>query len=103
MLLTHSPVADDVLLHLAAPRLACVKPIASVHPEPESNSPLLVFCLFVLCVITQDPVAVPLSSLVSKMIIVLLCLLSSQCRPRFLIVLGIARSRCNLDHYTLIA
>ena len=46
MLLTHSPVADDVLLHLAAPRLACVKPIASVHPEPESNSPLLVFCLF---------------------------------------------------------
>ena len=83
MLLTHSPVADDVLLHLAAPRLACVKPIASVHPEPESNSPLLVFCLLVLCVITQDPVAVPLSSLVSKMIIVLLCLLSSQCRPRF--------------------
>ena len=26
---------------LAAPRLACVKPIASVHPEPGSNSPLL--------------------------------------------------------------
>ena len=26
---------------LDAPRLACVKPIASVHPEPGSNSPLL--------------------------------------------------------------
>ncbi len=26
----------------AAPRLACVKPVASVHPEPGSNSPLLV-------------------------------------------------------------
>ena len=25
---------------LDAPRLACVKPIASVHPEPGSNSPL---------------------------------------------------------------
>ena len=24
----------------AAPRLACVKPVASVHPEPGSNSPL---------------------------------------------------------------
>ena len=30
----------------AAPRLACVKPVASVHPEPGSNSPLLLyFCL----------------------------------------------------------
>lgn len=28
----------------AAPRLACVKPVASVHPEPGSNSPLYV-CL----------------------------------------------------------
>ena len=25
---------------LDAPRLACVKPAASVHPEPGSNSPL---------------------------------------------------------------
>ncbi len=38
----------------AAARLACVKPAASVHPEPGSNSPLLViyfiyifYCLFV--------------------------------------------------------
>ena len=27
----------------AAPRLACVKPAASVHPEPGSNSPLFMF------------------------------------------------------------
>ena len=26
-----------------APRLACVKPVASVHPEPGSNSPLYMF------------------------------------------------------------
>ena len=26
----------------AAPRLACVKPVASVHPEPGSNSPLYI-------------------------------------------------------------
>ena len=28
------------MLHRAAPRLACVRPPASVHPEPGSNSPL---------------------------------------------------------------
>ena len=36
----------------AAPRLACVKPAASVHPEPGSNSPLLVMIvsyLFLVC------------------------------------------------------
>ena len=37
-LLTRAPVATNVLLHRAAPRLACVKPVASVHPEPGSNS-----------------------------------------------------------------
>ena len=31
----------------AAPRLACVKPAASVHPEPGSNSSLYI-CLFLL-------------------------------------------------------
>ena len=37
---TLSPVAARVLLLRAAPRLACVKPAASVHPEPGSNSSL---------------------------------------------------------------
>ena len=36
----------------AAPRLACVKPVASVHPEPGSNSTLynlyIVLCTFAL-------------------------------------------------------
>ena len=31
---------------LAAPRLACVKPAASVHPEPGSNSSLYIFFLY---------------------------------------------------------
>ena len=39
-LLTSAPVAAGVLPHRDAPRLACVKPAASVHPEPGSNSPL---------------------------------------------------------------
>ena len=47
MLLTRAPVATKILLFRAAPRLACVKPIASVHPEPGSNSSLYKFC-FVL-------------------------------------------------------
>ena len=47
-LLTRAPVAggSKQAYFPAAPRLACVKPVASVHPEPGSNSPLLV-CLFV--------------------------------------------------------
>ena len=45
-LLTRAPVAIKVLLPHDAPRLACVKPVASVHPEPGSNSSL--FKLFFL-------------------------------------------------------
>ena len=37
---TRAPVAGSALLRPAAPRLACVKPAASVHPEPGSNSSL---------------------------------------------------------------
>ena len=40
VLLTRAPVAISLLLDHAAPRLACVKPVASVHPEPGSNSSL---------------------------------------------------------------
>ena len=32
----------------AAPRLACVRPVASVHPEPGSNSPLFGYLVFFL-------------------------------------------------------
>ena len=45
----YSPVrrspAGEASFAPAAPRLACVKPVASVHPEPGSNSSLL-FILF---------------------------------------------------------
>ena len=44
----YSPVrrspAESASTLPAAPRLACVKPAASVHPEPGSNSPLSVSC-----------------------------------------------------------
>ena len=40
MLLTRAPVAT--IRRRAAPRLACVRPIASVHPEPGSNSSLYI-------------------------------------------------------------
>ena len=51
---------------LAAPRLACVKPVASVHPEPGSNSPL--FILFFYFSLSfrqpdQQPRIVPASAL----------------------------------------
>ena len=43
VLLTRAPVAgkSQQADPPAAPRLACVKPVASVHPEPGSNSSLL--------------------------------------------------------------
>ena len=43
----YSPVRRARCRAPAAPRLACVRPVASVHPEPGSNSPLL-FMLFFL-------------------------------------------------------
>ena len=43
---TLSPVAARVLLPRSAPRLACVKPAASVHPEPGSNSSLYIHYKF---------------------------------------------------------
>ena len=48
VLLTRAPVAGSRVqaLRSAAPRLACVKPAASVHPEPGSNSSLLLSCFF---------------------------------------------------------
>ena len=45
---TLPPVAANVLLRRAAPRLACVKPAASVHPEPGSNSSLYISYIFSL-------------------------------------------------------
>ena len=38
----RSPANKASFVH-AAPRLACVKPIASVHPEPGSNSSLYIY------------------------------------------------------------
>ncbi len=48
VLLTRAPVAGGrkQASGPAAPRLACVKPVASVHPEPGSNSPLFSIVLF---------------------------------------------------------
>ena len=46
---TLPPVAAIVLLQRAAPRLACVKPAASVHPEPGSNSSLYILIFLARC------------------------------------------------------
>ena len=58
VLLTRAPVAGGVQQadRPAAPRLACVKPVASVHPEPGSNSSLLIsYFLFFLVYKTVVP------------------------------------------------
>ena len=47
----YSPVrrspSGGIATAYAAPRLACVKPVASVHPEPGSNSSLLIYLIFI--------------------------------------------------------
>ena len=57
MLLTRAPVAGGLgrILGPAAPRLACVKPAASVHPEPGSNSPLFI-SFFIFCFVSVPAV-----------------------------------------------
>ena len=48
----YSPVRRsppiEASFNCAAPRLACVRPVASVHPEPGSNSSLYYFIFFFL-------------------------------------------------------
>ena len=47
----YSPVRRSPPLYCyacAAPRLACVRPVASVHPEPGSNSSLYLFFFFII-------------------------------------------------------
>ena len=46
------------MLRPAAPRLACVKPPASVHPEPGSNSPLYIFLLYIFRRAAPAPLAI---------------------------------------------
>ena len=41
--LTRAPVVSEVQALPVTPRLACVRPAASVHPEPGSNSSSLNF------------------------------------------------------------
>ena len=45
-ILTRAPVVSEVQALPVTPRLACVKPAASVHPEPGSNSSLLFLNIF---------------------------------------------------------
>ena len=69
----YSPVrrspSISIATYHAAPRLACVKPVASVHPEPGSNSSLLkLFYIFaqnlVFIVVTDGMFRISYTSLV---------------------------------------
>ena len=56
VLLTRAPVAgkSQQADSPAAPRLACVKPVASVHPEPGSNSSLLYLVFFLFSFVVEN-------------------------------------------------
>ncbi len=52
----YSPVrrSPPQITPCAAPRLACVRPVASVHPEPGSNSSLYLFFYLLGCYLFFD-------------------------------------------------
>ena len=94
MLLTRAPVAggSKQAYFPAAPRLACVKPVASVHPEPGSNSSL--FKLFyvlapesVIVVQSHTSLTVSIRKISSPILVLLVELCKSLkelfCRFRF--------------------
>ena len=94
----YSPVrrspASEASFTPAAPRLACVKPVASVHPEPGSNSPL--FILFFYFSLSfrqpdQQPRIVPASAL--------FFLLTEGFRPLPSSCLFIASFQCSLRRF----
>ena len=75
VLLTRAPVAGGVQQadRPAAPRLACVKPVASVHPEPGSNSSLLfILSFFFFLQKSKKP----------RLSVFVICLHGAPCRRR---------------------
>ena len=79
VLRTLPPVAARVLLLRAAPRLACVKPAASVHPEPGSNSSLYISISLSLNPTFSIPLRNQRSRLFSfRYLLLVLCLQSFQ-------------------------
>ena len=86
MLLTSAPVAAGMVAQSrAAPRLACVKPVASVHPEPGSNSSLLYYRFYLLQDYNENATAMMSSArpgTVSRGAVDSLCSYSSTCHLR---------------------
>ena len=52
--LTRAPVVSEVQALPVTPRLACVRPAASVHPEPGSNSSSLFVKLYLKLVLYNN-------------------------------------------------
>ena len=88
----------------AAPRLACVKPVASVHPEPGSNSPLLLYFIIFFSLLSADrrtdrrpfitlDGGLPPSSFVLYLIALFQCTLSFVFRASFFRVASAKLSR----------
>ena len=91
----YSPVrrspAPGIATGPAAPRLACVKPAASVHPEPGSNSPLYLY-LFSLFFSFPRPAAPALRRRQPPRLLVL-CL-PHHVNDRFSMPPGVPESGC---------
>ena len=86
----YSPVrrspADGPRSIPAAPRLACVKPVASVHAEPGSNSPLL-FILFLSF----------FKSKTRQLLLFVCCLHGQMLHPSRSAIIGSGRLLCFLN------
>ena len=77
-----------------APRLACVKPAASVHPEPGSNSPLLYLVYFSYKIFSAQPEGAPTFVCLDPSVLLLSWNLDGNCSFPLYSQLDCFQSRC---------
>ena len=92
--LRRSP-SESIATPHAAPRLACVKPAASVHPEPGSNSPLLYLVYFIFHkIFSAQPESAPTFVCLDPSVLLLSWNLDGNCSFPLYSQLDCFQSRC---------
>ena len=69
----YAPVRRSLIPKNYTPRLACVKPAASVHPEPGSNSSSYIVCSNYFKLLLFDSVSIGLYSNLSILLLLFFC------------------------------
>ena len=96
----RSPSNKASFVH-AAPRLACVKPIASVHPEPGSNSSLYIY-FFIRLSLNSSFIVVKILTVVFFYLVLILhfCCFNFS-KNRCLFIQRLSLSRLRMQRYNI--